>query len=174
MTSSHDLVAVGDLNSDQIGSGARKNGGKPQLDLIPVRYWLTQFTKRKVDVEQSMHWYKGLNALQSFQEGNDYALLDFLATVELDDAVKVFEFGAQKYAAWNWAKGMAWSICFGCCLRHAQAALWYERAIDPDSGESHWGHFLCNLIMLDWYVDHYPEGDDRPLFRRADGPGMGL
>ena len=121
---------VGDVNSDERGSGARANAGKPELHLVPLPL--------------------------------------------LEGTARVFMYGRSKYAEWNWAKGMAWSICFGCCLRHAQAALRDERAIDPDSGESHWGHFLCNLIMLDWYVDHYPEGDDRPLFRRADGPGMGL
>ena len=79
----------------------------------------------------------------------------------MDEAVKVFEFGAKKYKAWNWAKGMLWSVPTGCILRHAQCMLEGEE-LDKESGFHHLGHIICNLIMLERYVYTYTDGDDRP------------
>lgn len=155
-------VAVGDLNSDAKGSGARKNAGKPQLDLIPIRIWRARW-------KQSINWSRDLDmlfaALQGWQEGRTELLGDWLLSncpsEYFGEAVKVLEFGAKKYVAWNWAKGMPWSVCVGCILRHTQKILRGED-IDDDSGALHWGHIVCNVIFLVWYADQYPEGDDRP------------
>lgn len=87
--------------------------------------------------------------------------LDLVPLSALKDCADVFEYGAQKYAAWNWAKGMDWSIPYACALRHLEA--WYRgEDIDPESGKPHLGHVMCNLIMLSHYARCYPEGDDRP------------
>lgn len=32
---------------------------------------------------------------------------------------RVFMYGKLKYAEWNWAKGMKWSIPMDCLLRHS-------------------------------------------------------
>jgi hypothetical protein len=69
--------------------------------------------------------------------------------------------GARKYAAWNWAKGMPWSVPMACALRHI--AAWQKgEDIDPESGQPHLAHAMCNLRMLSLYAKTYPEGDDRP------------
>src|SRR5262245_48848495 len=36
---------------------------------------------------------------------------------------RVATFGAKKYAAWNWARGMDWSRVYGACQRHLND--WY-------------------------------------------------
>lgn len=65
------------------------------------------------------------------------------------------------YPKWNWAKGMAWSVPYECALRHLDA--WYRgEASDPDTGESHLDHVICNLLMLKHYETAWREGDDRP------------
>lgn len=171
-----DEVTVGDLDSNARGTGARKSAGKPALDLIPVRYWIAYFRGPDCEhVDQPGRWFDGLEALAAFQEGDDQAVGAFLASLDdasLMDTVAVFEFGAKKYKAWNWAKGMPWRVPVGCCLRHARYRLRFDRQADPESGCSHWGHFLCNMFMLAWYVDHYREGDDRPLFEDQEpAPG---
>ena len=152
---------MGDLDSDAKGTGARKSEGKLPLDLIPIRFWQRMWvTQGKVDGAT----YHAIDQLRLFQEGNDKALtkvFELSRKADMEDAVKVLAFGAKKYKAWNWAKGMAWSVPTGCALRHAQAIFSGEE-YDPDSGERHLAHILCNLMMLDWYVQHYPEGDDRP------------
>lgn len=154
-------VSVGDLNSDAKGSGARKNGGKPQLDLIPVRQWLQIW---KEPLENKPELRNLLEYVMLWQEGHNTALDEWLTTANpahITAAVTVLEFGAHKYKAWNWAKGMPWSICTGCVLRHAQKCL-IDEIVDLDSGIAHWGHIICNIIFLAHYAHHYPEGDDRP------------
>lgn len=108
---------IGDVNSDAKGSGARYNGGKADISLIPL--------------------------------------------CTLEDEAKVWMYGKQKYAAWNWAKGMDWSVPFACAMRHL--AAWQRgEELDAESGLPHLAHAMCNLRMLTLYSKTYPEGDDRP------------
>lgn len=87
------------------------------------------------------------------------ARYDLIPIASLKPAADVFEYGAEKYAPMNWAKGMDWSVPIGCVLRHL-AALQSGEKIDPESGKSHIGHILCNAIMLAHFEQFYPEGDD--------------
>ena len=88
----------------------------------------------------------------------DYSLLPFDT---LNGELRVWEYGAKKYAAWNWTKGMAWSIPFACLMRH-MAAWQRGEEVDPESGLPHLAHAMCNLRMLTYYAEFYKEGDDRP------------
>lgn len=157
-------VAVGDLESDAKGSGARKNAGKPRLDLIPVSIWRAIWCG--YDDTYSEDVAALLSALTKWQEGETHALFGWLQQSArpwmIAEGVKVLEFGIAKYKAWNWAKGMAWSVCVGCILRHCQKIIEDGQDIDDDSGHLHWGHIVANVIFLVYYRDHYPEGDDRP------------
>jgi hypothetical protein len=110
-------MSVGDVTSDERGSGARYNDEKPALDLIPL--------------------------------------------CTLEDEARVWDHGRAKYSAYNWMKGMAWSVPLGCALRHI--AAWQRgEDLDPESGLPHLAHAMCNLRMLTLYASTYPEGDDRP------------
>ena len=156
-------MAVGDINSNAKGSGARANGDKVPMDLIPVSVWRNKWRTamtQSVDSEQLMDI---MYALEKWQEG-EYKPLDAVLSFNcLEGACRVFAYGAGKYAAWNWAKGMAWSVPLGCALRHMQAVLDGE-FIDDESGLPHIDHVFSNLVMLDYFEKHYPEGDDRPIF----------
>jgi hypothetical protein len=110
-------MAVGDVNSDQKGSGARYNDGKVQYHYTPL------------------HLLDGVN--------------------------RVWTIGAKKYKEWNWTKGMAWTHPYNSMQRHMSA--WFRgEDRDPETGESHLDHAICNLLMLKHYETHYVEGDDRP------------
>lgn len=88
----------------------------------------------------------------------DFSLIPL---VTLEDEARVWEYGKKKYAAWNWAKGMAWSIPFACIQRHLSA--WQRgEELDPESGLPHLAHISCNVRMLTLYAKNFPEGDDRP------------
>ena len=156
-------MAVGDISSNAKGSGARANGDKVPMDLIPVSVWRNKWRTamtQSVDSEQLMDI---MYALEKWQEG-EYKPLDAVLSFNcLEGACRVFAYGAGKYAAWNWAKGMAWSVPLGCALRHMQAVLDGE-FIDDESGLPHIDHVFSNLVMLDYFETHYPEGDDRPIF----------
>ena len=153
-------VSVGSLDSNEKGSGARKSLGKPALDLIPVSLWRARFAARKYDAQLD----ELMEAFVCWQEGDDMALRVYLAHCDqswMEQGVSVLEFGVAKYDAWNWACGMQWSVCTGCALRHLDAITLGEET-DPDSGLPHIGHVISNLVFLDYFVRHYPEGDDRP------------
>jgi hypothetical protein len=72
----------------------------------------------------------------------------------------VLGFGARKYAAWNWAKGMAWSRPYGALLRHVIAWAGGED-LDPESGEHHLDHAACELMFMRAYAEHKIGTDDR-------------
>ncbi len=147
---------VGDVNSTAKGSGARYNAGKAPMELIPLTILepLTDdVTARKV-----------LKAVTEFQFTGNVAFLK-LAIHDLQDYIpegaRVFDYGRKKYSEWNWLKGMAWSIPIGCIGRHMYEIIKGNNT-DDESGLMHWGHIMCNLIMLITYVDVYPEGNDLP------------
>lgn len=151
-------MPVGNVNSTERGSGARYNDGKPDLSLIPPT--LLPCSNGEHDVL--------LKALQAFMfDGNSAPVRQFVRDMyAIRDAAgvtaKVFEYGKKKYAAWNWAKGMQWSIPVACALRHADA-MWYRgEELDPESCLPHLGHLMCNLIMLLHFEQYFPEGNDLP------------
>ena len=122
-------MSIGDVNSQERGSGARYNDSKPDLSLIPL--------------------------------------------VTLYDEARVWMHGKKKYAAWNWAKGMDWSVPYACAMRHL--AAWQRgEDIDEESGLPHLAHAMCNLRMLTLYADVFPEGDDRPTKWLNREPGEEL
>ena len=88
----------------------------------------------------------------------DFSLLPLTT---LEDELRVWMYGKEKYAAWNWAKGMPWSVPFACLMRH-MAAWQRGEELDQESGLPHLAHAMCNLRMLTLYSRTYPEGDDRP------------
>lgn len=91
--------------------------------------------------------------------------LDMIPLHLLEGAARVFHGVTTRevkpYPKWNWAKGMPWSVPLGCIKRHIGA---WERGEDkdPETGESHLDHIICNLLMLKHYEDAFIEGDDRP------------
>jgi len=88
----------------------------------------------------------------------DYSLIPLCT---LEDEARVWEYGKRKYNAWNWTKGMAWSVPYACLLRHM--AKWQAgEEVDEESGLSHLAHAMANLRMLTLYAKNYTEGDDRP------------
>lgn len=86
---------------------------------------------------------------------------ELIPTHLLKSTADVFAYGANKYAAWNWTKGMPWSKVIGCLKRHL-AAIESGEDIDPESGLPHIGHLMCNALMLEHYRENYKTGDDRP------------
>jgi hypothetical protein len=187
----NDIVTVGDLDSQARGSGARKNLGKPQWWQLPVfalqevqesYHFVYRYgngcpnTIRDV-IRNMGHWQQSGGDVSG--GGRDeltraMAILLYLLACEqgmsrepvplraLASTVRVLEFGAVKYKAGNWAKGMPWSVCFSCTMSHLFAAAGGE-VNDAESGISHLAHAMCNMLFLRAYEDLYPEGDDRLL-----------
>lgn len=85
-----------------------------------------------------------------------WALADFEALVPM---IEVLEFGAKKYDAHNWKKGLKTTGICESMLRHIYAYLAGEDK-DPDSGIHHVGHILCNAMFLSHMVNR-EDMDDR-------------
>lgn len=77
--------------------------------------------------------------------------------------VTILQFGAKKYDARNWEKGMDWSRPFGALMRHLTA--WWEQdngGIDEETGHSHLWNAGCCLMFLIAYEIRGVGKDDRP------------
>lgn len=160
---------LGDIESDAPGTGARFNAGKPPLHLIPLRLiasWMT--LERAPRVAGSVDLAMAMQLLSEFQtrknDRPDEVTL-VLAMDELganwEECAYVFQYGMTKYKEWNWVKGMSWQVVISCAARHIMAAH-RKQEPDTDSGRSHVGHAMCNLVMLWTYTFVWKEGDDRP------------
>lgn len=157
-------MSVGDINSSAAGSGARYNSGKPDLSLIPA--WIVADValrareQQTIAAEPDYRAWQALYGLAEWQQGRR-ELLDVLTRLDrpLRTAARVFTYGAKKYAAWNWIKGMKWSVPLACAQRHALAMMDGEE-LDPESGEPHEGHLACNIIMLMQFEETFEEGND--------------
>lgn len=93
--------------------------------------------------------------------------MELLDTFALREVALVLSFGAEKYDAHNWRKGMLWSRLLGACLRHVFAFIGGEDK-DPETGLSHLAHAICCLMFLLNYTQTYRDGDDRAVVTPAD------
>lgn len=103
---------------------------------------------------------------------NDKIRMDLLPPNAIIELAKVLNFGAKKYAANNWRKGMAWSRMIGSLKRHL-TAIEKGEDYDPETGILHSAHVMCNAAFLTEYYKIYPQGDDRP-HQYLSRPKIGL
>ena len=149
---------IGDILSTAAGSAARYNEGKPAVELIPllVIYEALGESTRTLPL---YHLGRFQLRLGSDQENIGNTIRSVGA--DWENCARVFDYGRRKYAEWNWLKGMPWSAALGSASRHMLARIGGE-VVDPESGLTHKGHIMCNLVILSTYVSRYPAGDDRP------------
>lgn len=89
------------------------------------------------------------------------ARFDLVCPLALEEMAKVLDFGSRKYAAFNWAKGIAYSRVLAAILRHTFAYL-RGQTLDPETGLSHMAAVMCNAMFLLHFEKMKPEFDDRP------------
>lgn len=86
--------------------------------------------------------------------------LELLSATWLYGVGSVLSFGAKKYAAHNWRKGIQISRLLGATLRHVVAFLGGEDR-DKESGLSHLYHASCCLMFASELHETRPDLDDR-------------
>lgn len=154
---------VGNIDSNEKGSGARYNSGKPDYSMLLLsdlsEYLANNYSSDYQDELNVIFW------LGQFQKTHDpqnlNKVLETLGMKDIEESTHVFVYGAKKYKAWNWAKGMQWSVPLACAVRHTLSILNGED-VDAESGRKHRGHILCNVFMLIHYTQYYKEGNDLP------------
>lgn len=72
----------------------------------------------------------------------------------LKPMVRVLEFGSKKYSPGNWKKGLDRNEILESMMRHLIALMDGEE-VDPESGEHHVGHILCNGMFYNFH--HTPK-----------------
>jgi hypothetical protein len=73
--------------------------------------------------------------------------MGLISKIFLWGLARVLTFGASKYAAHNWRKGIEYSRLFDALQRHLWA-WWGGEELDPESGECHLDHAACCLMFL--------------------------
>lgn len=85
---------------------------------------------------------------------------DLLEPYAIEELVKVFTRGAEKYAPRNWEKGMDWSKMLASLKRHI--AEWEKGDdFDKESGLYHMAHAAWNALALVSFYKIAPQFDDR-------------
>lgn len=92
--------------------------------------------------------------------------LELLSSTWLMGVGRVLGFGAKKYAAHNWRKGLQQSRLLGAALRHIVAYLGGEDR-DEETGLSHLYHASCCLMFTSELKETHPELDDRWKIKKA-------
>jgi hypothetical protein len=80
----------------------------------------------------------------------DKLMWELLPLEPIEDVVKILTFGAKKYAPNNWKLvDDAEARYYAAAVRHLVA--WRQgELIDPESGEPHLAHLMCNVVFLSW------------------------
>lgn len=88
---------------------------------------------------------------------------DLLPWDAVAEVVRVLQFGATKYAARNWEKGLSHSRVFAATQRHLIAFFQMREDRDPETGIHHLAHAACEVLFaLAFAVRGRRDLDDRP------------
>ena len=158
------------------GDERRKDAGKAPLHLVPwdtIKCIASELVNRSPSYEVDDECMAGLpnlepgdaldNLIEFFQNGAELEAPSLTAS-DIIGVARVLEFGAKKYSARGWEKGIEYSRTFSSGMRHL-FALGNGQENDPETGLPHWHHALCNYLFLVRF-SHTPgfeKFDDRPL-----------
>lgn len=108
--------------------------------------------------------FEAITCQEGIKNDQDKPAISLLPTSMLMEVGQVLTFGAEKYEAHNWRKGIHLSRLMSASLRHILAFNEGEN-IDSESGLSHLAHAICNLafaleqiknpVRYDTYDDRY-------------------
>ena len=95
------------------------------------------------------------------QKGQKPVQLHAIPWESLQELGRVYAYGAEKYADYNFRKGYDWSLTFDAMLRHA-FAFWSGEDKDRESGLHHMAHVAWHALTLLLYSITERGTNDRP------------
>lgn len=126
----------------------------------PVRKWedkKIEKTAEQIESERVDRAFSKKLGDRKNQGKLQWNLVDFPS---LEPMIKVLMFGAQKYSAHNWKKGLKVTEIIDSLMRHL-VALNDGEDNDPESTLPHVGHILCNAMFLSYMLKNRPDLDNR-------------
>lgn len=141
-------------------AGKKYDAGKPRLELLPPSYWC-----RVAELNFEFFENQRPSKSPSLQIANWYFYKQEFPKNFGYDAVPILEFGAVKYKAHNWFKGMRWGRLVGAFHRHCNKlknGLWVPRdlnELDEESGLPHGQHAECCRVFLQEYYSAWYHQD---------------
>lgn len=112
-----------------------------------------------------------LDLTQGAKNDADKSRYDLVSPVLIHATAEILTFGAEKYEAYNWAKGILFSRVYAALQRHLTAWQAGEEN-DEETGMSHLWHASCCLMFLIHYTfpafkQQYKPYDDRPDYENS-------
>lgn len=103
---------------------------------------------------------KRVEKVEGIKHDSEKTRMDLLSTTWIKGVSDVLTFGAKKYNAHNWRKGIVQSRLIGAALRHIFAFNSGENN-DPETGLLHLYHASCCLMFASELHFTRPDLDDR-------------
>jgi hypothetical protein len=101
-------------------------------------------------------------ATQGRKDDSGKARFDLLPPDAMDELVRVYTTGAQRYGERNWERGILYGRVFAAAMRHLWA-WWRGERLDTESGLPHLAHAAWNcMTLLAYEVRGMDDYDDRP------------
>lgn len=146
---------------------ARFNSGKVPMQYLPLSLVVESFGELALVTDEEFMAFELLELLASYQKSGDIeyvkeAISKLALANKWGECAYALEFGAKKYSAWNWTKGSDWTIPLSSATRHIFKILLEKESNDSESGCTHIGHVMCNLVFLRIFMESYPAGNDLP------------
>lgn len=146
--------------------GTKNDGDKPRMLLLAPTMMAEMHHDGLMALTRWYHRVPGVSAKNVFFAIAKALPSDVVMFQVLQGVVRVLEFGAKKYAAWNWIQGMSFDRLAQACARHLMAG----DCLDAESGLPHIYHALCEAMFLMEFEANpgiYSKWDDRPTVLSA-------
>lgn len=127
------------------------------LKLPPINLW--SLSNMGIKQKQLDNFIDPRSTSSGSKHDQDKLRMDLLDPWALEGLASVLTFGANKYEAHNWRKGIVYSRLVAAMERHL-GAIKKGEYIDGESGLPHIDHLGCNWMFLSNFMKTHPDLDD--------------
>jgi len=135
---------------------SKENSIKYKYDLITEK--TVPYMDKPGVINRSKEWPDKQQYADRHNKGKmEWDQIDFES---LEPLVEVLMFGETKYSRDNWKKGQLITELLGSLFRHI-IAFQKGEDLDSESGKSHIGHAMCNLMFIQYVLNNHKNFDNR-------------